>query len=171
MVCPNPTRRWLTSFHSSKGSQVSKAFLVSSGVLVGFLTHPILLLILWTWVSTPVKIRQFVIHLYYDQNISEKGILQAHLKACLPMPVTLSQATNMQIWAIFGPTPRNLQSFSTVSGMSPLYWSLRVCDVFLIYCTFVWNWMNKINLQTNTNNELVLNKVCLKFIIHVVARC
>lgn len=36
------------------GNQSSTAFLVSSGVFVGFLTQPNLLHIRWTWVSTPI---------------------------------------------------------------------------------------------------------------------
>lgn len=38
------------------GNQLSTASLVSSGTLVGFFTHPSLLEILWTWVSTPIPV-------------------------------------------------------------------------------------------------------------------
>jgi hypothetical protein len=49
-----------------------------------------------------------------------------------PIPVSTPQAVFMHRWAIFGPTPGNLHSFSTLSGMSPLYSSCRICVVFFI---------------------------------------
>lgn len=55
MVCPKPTNIWLTSRQSSLGNHDSNSLRVSSGVLVVFFNHPNLLLILCTWVSTPVN--------------------------------------------------------------------------------------------------------------------
>lgn len=133
---PKPTNMWLMSPYKSFGSHDwrfslssknlvicsiciinARTYRVCSGVFVGGLCHPRRLVIRWTWTSTPIP------------SCLNKRSFKTHRD--LKESTDLSHAIWRARKAIFGPTPGNEHSSSTVSGTSELKLSLRsIADRF-----------------------------------------
>ena len=119
------------SCHLSCGSQASNACLVCSGSLQ-FCVHPSRPLILNLCLANGFFCGQPV-HMDIHSNAGLLAPCNTHAQVRHLWPHLAVQLQRLVFFFITKPTPFSLQRPSTVSGISPPYWSLRTAATSKMY--------------------------------------
>lgn len=93
-------------------------------------THPSLLQMRWTWVSTHIPWTSF-------QAMCKTYILTRILAVEATFGIKLFKFQRRTRWAIFGPIPGSSSNSSSELGISPLYFTIQIFETFFKLRAFV----------------------------------